>query len=179
MCRLNKVDPNDIAKWFCLQGVIEKPNSREGKKKIQKLLFFAQLIYMVKNNGNTMFNEEFKAFKDGVILESVMYNYWNRFSDMFSNINANDLNINPDIINILNLTVDIFGDSSAQELSELSKEFNAWNYYFDKSKRFGFYIKNVSLIPYDELKKELYRIDKVLKAYELTKQYSDSYVEDY
>ena len=177
---MNKVNPNDIAKWFCTQGVIERPDSKEGNMKIQKLLFFAQLIYMAQNNGNTMFDEEFKAFKDGVVLESVMNNYREQYMNMFSKIDVNDLEINPEIINVLNVTIDIFGDSSAQELSELSHEFNTWKNFFNKSKRFGFYNKNLSIIPYSELKKELYRIDKVLKGYELTKQYSDSYDdEDY
>lgn len=37
---MNKVNPNDIAKWFCGQGIIENPNSIEGNMKVQKLLFF-------------------------------------------------------------------------------------------------------------------------------------------
>lgn len=45
---MNLVNPNDVAKWFSSQKIIEKPNTREGNMKIQKLLFFAQLIYMEK-----------------------------------------------------------------------------------------------------------------------------------
>ena len=41
---MNRVNPDDVAKWFCNQGIIEKPNSKEGNMKVQKLLFFAQLI---------------------------------------------------------------------------------------------------------------------------------------
>ena len=175
---MNTADPNDIARWFCTQKIIENPNTREGNMKIQKLLFFAQLIYMAKNNGKTMFNEEFMAFKDGVVLETVMSNYRKQYNEMFKDIKANELNFDNDILETLNTTVEIFGNASAQELSELSHEFDTWNYFFEKSKRFGFYSKRASLIPYDELKKELYRIEKVLRGFELSKQYNTS-EEDY
>lgn len=176
---MNLVNPNDVAKWFCSQKIIEKPNTREGNIKIQKLLFFAQLIYMEKNNGKTMFNEEFMAFKDGVVLKTVMNNYRKQYNEMFKDIKVNELNFDKDILETLNTTVEIFGNASAQELSELSHEFDAWNYFFEKSKRFGFYLTKSSLIPYDELKKELYRIEKVLKGFELSKQYNTSEEEDY
>lgn len=177
---MNKVNPNDIAKWFYNQGIIENPNSKEGNMKIQKLLFFAQLIYMAKNNGETMFDEEFKAFKDGVVLESVMNNYRTQYNKMFKNIKSNKLNIDSEIIDILNDTSAIFGNSSAQELSELSHEFDAWSIFFERSKnKFGKYYKNLSIIPYDELKKELYKIEEVLEAYQQTLEFPDDGVEDY
>lgn len=176
---MNKVNPNDVAKWFCAQGIIENPDSREGNMKIQKLLFFAQLIYMAKNNGETMFDEEFKAFKDGVVLESVMNNYREQYNQMFNNIHINNLNIDSKILEILEDTKEIFGDASAQDLSELSHEFDAWNKFFEKSKKFGIYVKRLSIIPYEELKKELYKIEKVLKAHEQVKMFPDDGVEDY
>lgn len=175
---MNFVDPNDVAKWFCNQRIIEKPNSREGNMKVQKLLFFAQLIYMAKNEGKVMFDEEFMAFKDGVVLETVLNNYRNQYDEMFKNIKKDEFDFNSDILETLNTTVEIFGNASAQELSELSHEFDAWKSYFGKSKRLGFYIKKNSLIPYEELKKELYRIEKVLRGFELSKQY-DTLEEDY
>ena len=176
---MNKVNPNDIAKWFWNKGIIENPNSKEGNMKIQKLLFFAQLIYMAENNGNTMFDEEFKAFKDGVVLENVMNNYWKKYTKMFNNSSFENLILDSKIEETLEKTLNIFGDASAQELSELSHEFDAWKQFFSKSKIFGKYDKKLSVIPYSELKKELYRIDKVLKAYELSKMYDNSEIEDY
>ena len=60
---MNKVNPNDVAKWFCNQNIIEDLNSEEGNTKLQKLLFFSQLIYMAKHNGEIMFDEKFNAYK--------------------------------------------------------------------------------------------------------------------
>lgn len=176
---MNTVDPNSVAKWFCNQKIIEKPNTREGNMKIQKLLFFAQLIYMAKNNGKTMFNEEFKAFKDGVVLETVMNNYRKQYDEMFKDIKINEIEFDKDVLETLKITAEIFGNASAQELSELSHEFDAWNYFFEKSKKFGFYSKKTSAIPYNELEKELYRIEKVLTGFELSKQYNNLSEEDY
>ena len=125
---MNRVNPDDVAKWFCNQGIIEKPNSKEGNMKVQKLLFFAQLIYMAKNNGETMFNNEFSAFENGVVLEKVMKEYHNDYKKYFDS----NKEIPNDIINVLTLTTEIFGDSSAQELSELSHQFDAWKNYFKR-----------------------------------------------
>lgn len=173
---MNKVNPNDIVKWFCNQNIIENPNSKEGNMKVQKLLFFAQLIYMAKNDGKTMFDDEFCAFEQGVVLEKVRKQYKKDYKQYFNSI----VDLPNDITDVLNITAKIFGDSSAQELSELSHEFDAWKFYFDRSKnRFGIYNKKLSIIPYKELKKELYKIQEVLDAYEQTKEFPDDGVEDY
>ena len=150
---MNKVNPNDVAKWFCNQNIIEDLNSEEGNTKLQKLLFFSQLIYMAKRNGEIMFDEKFNAYK---------------------------LITNDEIIETLKITGDIFGDASAQELSELSQEFDIWNKYLRKStSALGKYIKVLSIIPYDEIKKELYKIKKVLYAYEEISKFNYDGVEDY
>lgn len=150
---MNKVNPNDVAKWFCNQNIIEDLNSEEGNTKLQKLLFFSQLIYMAKHNGEIMFDEKFNAYK---------------------------LITNDEIIETLKITGDIFGDASAQELSELSQKFDIWNKYLRKStSALGKYIKVLSIIPYDEIKKELYKIKKVLYAYEEISKFNYDGVEDY
>lgn len=176
---MNKVNPNTIAKWFCGQGIVENADSIDGNIKVQKLLFFSQLIYMAKHNGNTMFDENFNAFEKGVVLESVRKNYKKNYEKEFKNIQTEKLNIEAEILEVLNITKEIFGDASAQELSELSHEFDVWNKFYKKSKKFGKHITSLSVIPYEELKKELYRIEKVLKGYELSNKYDSSEDEDY
>lgn len=175
---MNKVDPNDVAKWFCSRNVIENPNSEEGNMKLQKLLFFAQLIYMAKHNGETMFDEEFNAFKNGMVLEKIRKEYKNNYKQFI--VNSSDAIVPEEIVDSLKLTENIFGDVSAQELSELSHEFEVWNKYFKKSKnKFGIYVKKLSLIPYEELEKELDKIEEVLEAYKQTLEFPDDGVEDY
>ena len=176
---MNKVNPNDVAKWFCSKNIIEDLNSEDGNIKLQKLLFFAQLIYMAKHNGETMFDEKFNAFKNGMVLERIRKQYKNNYKQFV--VNTNDLIFDDEIVEVLKLTEDIFGHVSAQELSELSHEFDAWNKYFKKSTTaLGKYITSLSVVPYEELRKELYKIKKVLDAYKQTSEfdYTDG-TEDY
>lgn len=56
---MNRVKPIDVAKWFMNQNIEGIDNSKDGNMKLQQLIFFSQMIYMCKNNGDTMFNEEF------------------------------------------------------------------------------------------------------------------------
>lgn len=177
---MNKVDPNDIVKWFCSQGIIEHPNSKEGNMKVQKLLFFAQLIYMAKHNGETMFNKEFSAFEYGVVLEPVRKQYSINYRFYFG---SKKFKLSNEIIETLELTKKIFGDSSAQELSDLSHEFDTWRKHYEESinpNSSTGYDFNVAKIPYEELKNELYKINNVLDAYEEVSmfEYSDE-DEDY
>ena len=80
------------------------------------------------------------------------------------------------------MTKEIFGNCSAEELSELSHEFDAWNKYYnnsiEKKLKILWHNKEKSKVPYSELQKELYRIQKVLDAYEMTSHSSDD-GEDY
>ena len=52
---MNLVNPNDVAKWFCSKKIIEKPNTREGNMKIQKLFVFCSAnIYGKKQWQNNV-----------------------------------------------------------------------------------------------------------------------------
>lgn len=155
----------DIAKWFINQKLDESPNSMSGNMKLQKLLFFSQLIYMCENNGKTMYDDEFNAFEHGMVLETVRQEYKNNYAALLKESNK-EINFPSDIIKALTITKDIFGGCSADELSELSHQFQSWNKYLKKSiNNNGTYDKQKSKVPYSELKKELYRMKKVLDAY--------------
>ena len=81
---MNKIEPRTIAKWFINQNLDNPSNSRDGNMKLQKLLFFSQLIYMCKNKGKTMYNDEFNAFEHGMVLESVRLEYQNSFNTLYN-----------------------------------------------------------------------------------------------
>ena len=164
---MNNIEPRTIAKWFINQNLDNPSNSRDGNMKLQKLLFFSQLIYMCQNKGKTMYNDEFNAFEHGMVLESVRLEYQNSFNTLY-NESKNDINLPEDILKALVLTKEIFGNCSANELSDMSHQFKAWNKYFTKFK-----------VPYSDLKKELYKMEKVLSAYEATSQLDVEEDEDY
>lgn len=176
---MSKVDCLDVAKWFIKQNSLD--NSLDGNMKLQKLLFFAQLIYMAKNDGKTMFDNKFYAFEHGMVLEDIRLEYKKNYFDLYNQANMENITLPEDVEEAVILTKNIFGDSSAQELSELTHAFDAWNKYFNASKNYNnnWYAKRKSEIPYEELEKEIYRINKVLSAYEITSNMVDDEEEDY
>lgn len=179
---MQKVSPLEIAKWFINQDLNEPKNEKDGNIKLQKLLFFSQLIYMAKNDGKTMFDDEFCAFEHGMVLEDIRKIYHNAYKQITKQAREQTIIFPKEIVETLELTKEIFGDCSAEELSDLSHEFDAWNTYYNNSIEKKFKIvwhnKEKSRVPYSELQKELYRIQKVLNAYEMTSHSLDD-GEDY
>lgn len=165
---MNKIEPRTVAKWFMHEKLDNPSNSRDGNMKLQKLLFFSQLIYMCQNNGNTMYEDEFNAFEYGMVLETVRLEYQNDFNTLHQESKL-DITLPEDVMRALILTKKIFGKCSANELSDMSHQFKSWNKYFSKSlNNTCSYNKSKSKVPYNELKEELYKIQKVLSAYEAT-----------
>ncbi len=175
---MNKVEPLDVAKWFIKE--VSPENSMSGNIKLQKLLFFSQLIYMAKNNNKTMYDDKFCAFEHGMVLEKVRLEYKDNYFNLKESA-FKELYIPEDIEEALILTKEIFGECSSEELSELTHEFDVWNKYLKKSinplKKW--HNKKMSAIPYDELETETYRINKVLDAYETTSRFTEDEEEDY
>ena len=82
---MNKVQPIEIAEWFMKQDISGLDNTQDGNTKMQKLLFFSQLIYMCKNDENTMFDDEFSAFKNGMVLNDIRIKYRNSYNTLKEN----------------------------------------------------------------------------------------------
>src|SRR5699024_2475876 len=117
--------PKEVAKWFMQKGLDNPSNTNKGNMKLQKLLFFSQLIFMCKNNGNTMYDEKFSAFENGMVLEPIRQTYRNNYYELQNEANKK-IQIPPKVEETLIITNDIFGQCSADELSELSHQFEAW-----------------------------------------------------
>ena len=77
---MTKVEPIDVAKWFMRETSAE--DTREGNTKLQKLLFFSQLIYMAKNNNKRMYDDKFCAFENGMVLENVRLQYKRNYKEL-------------------------------------------------------------------------------------------------
>lgn len=174
---MSKIEPIKIAKWFINQDTLEINNSQEGNTKLQKLIFFSQLIYMCENDRERMFDQEFSAFKNGMVLNDVR----KEFKSNYKKLKEESVNIEvpKDIEKALILTRQIFGKYSAEELSKMSHEFEAWEKHYESSKGLFGYNYNKAKIPYEELQEELYKMKKVLKAYESTSNMQDNEEEDY
>ena len=166
---MNIVDPKLVAEWFIQNDLDNPTNTGKGNMKLQKLLFFSQLIYMCQNNGETMYNEPFSAFDNGMVLEPIRQEYLKNY-DNLKKAAIKEIKLPEKVEVTLKITRDIFGDCSADELSELSHQFDSWSKYLNLSiEDNNYHNKTRAVVPYEELKKELYKIDKVLKAYEKRK----------
>lgn len=162
---MNIVEPKEVAKWFIKRGLDNPSNTGKGNMKLQKLLFFSQLIFMCKNNGDTMYDEKFSAFENGMVLEPVRQEYRNNYFVLEKEA-TQEIILPPDVEEILQITTDIFGHCSADELSILSHQFEAWSKYLSESiGEDNYHNKEKAIVPYEELEKELYRMNKVLQAY--------------
>ena len=160
------VEPKKIAEWLFQRNLDNPTNTGKGNMKLQKLLFFSQLIYMCKNNGETMYNEMFSAFDNGKVLEPIRQEYLKNYKQLKKD--SDNIIVLPEKVEeALKITEEIFGGCTADELSELSHQFDAWFKYLNLSiEDNNYHNKNKAIVPYEELEKELYRMNKVLKAYE-------------
>lgn len=61
---MEKTNVLDYTKWFLENNLDTPRNTFKGNMKLQKLLFFAQLISLTKNN-KLLFDEQFCAFENG------------------------------------------------------------------------------------------------------------------
>lgn len=160
---MSKVSSLDVANWFMNNKLDNPRNTLKGNIKLQKLLFFAQMISLAKYN-ELLFNEEFSAFDNGMVIEDLRLHYKNNPQSL--------LEIKPSFnekqIDVLSLTSAIYGDAEANELSELSHQFLCWRKYLANSiDQDGYKDKAKSKVPYEELKKEIELIKDVLLAHEM------------
>lgn len=168
----------DYANWFLENNLDTPRNTFKGNMKLQKLLFFAQLISLAKNN-KLLFNEEFCAFENSMVMESVRLEYKNNLANL---LKYKRKKINEEDLEVLELTKDIYGGESADTLSNMSHQFEYWKKYLSLSNEENDYKnKKKSVVPNEELKLELDNIRDVLDAYKMmnSKEYKEMEDLDY
>ena len=154
----------DYTKWFLDENLDNPRNTFKGNMKLQKLLFFAQLISLAKNN-KLLFDDEFSAFENGMVMEDVRLKYKNNLDELLK-YKGNKLS--KDDLEVLNLTKDIYGSEDADTLSNMSHQFEYWKKYLTLSDDGNNYKnKRKAKVPNKELKRELDNIRDVLDAYEI------------
>lgn len=161
---MSKTTVFDYTKWF-LDNHLDTPrNTFKGNMKLQKLLFFAQLISLAKNN-KLLFEEQFYAFENGMVMENIRLKYKNDLNELL-NYKRNEFT--KEELEILELTKNIYGKESAETLSKMTHQFEYWKKYLQRSNNiFDFKDKSKSIVPNEELKNELDNIRDVLDAYNI------------
>ena len=98
-------------------------------------------------------------------MENVRLKYKNNLGELL-NYKRNELN--DEELEILELTKNIYGSENADTLSNMTHQFEYWKKYLQISNNeFDFKDKNKSIVPNEELEKELDNIRDVLDAYNI------------
>ncbi|MCL2142044.1 MAG: Panacea domain-containing protein [Methanimicrococcus sp.] len=153
-----------ISQWFIQNNLDSPANTNEGNTKLQKLLFFAWLIHYHEHE-TPLFDDDFYAFPNGPVVETVRQEYKFRYQSLKEQTLPEYTN---DELATFTLVKDIFGDSDAEELIEISHNSPAWSKYNTESiqERLGCNDSQRPKIPRSapktDLKKELKMIRNVL-----------------
>ncbi|WP_246110798.1 Panacea domain-containing protein [Thermosediminibacter litoriperuensis] len=155
------------AKWFIKAGYDTPQNTFEGNMKLQKLLYFAQLIHLAKYD-KVLFDDPIYAFEHGSVIEDIRLEYKNNFLGLVTDANLTSFNFTEEEMDTLNLTIAIYGDASAEELSELNHFHRSWEKAYKNSKMGNYHFKELAEISIDDIKKyDLEGVKKVIKAFEM------------
>lgn len=104
--------------------------------------------------------------KMGMVMENVRLKYKNNLINELLNYKRKELSTEE--LEVLELTKDIYGSENADTLSNMSHQFEYWKKYLQISNnKFDFKDKNKSVVPNEELEKELDNIRDVLDAYNI------------
>lgn len=139
----------------------------DGNMKLNKLLFFAQLISLSKNQ-KLLFPEEIYAFRNGPVVETVRSDYRNNdINKTVKDAQKVDLSDQKEELEVLKLAVDIFGHLSAQELSELTHTLPEWKSCYENGKcSNGFNDKDASIMNEETLRKAADIMSEVIEIHE-------------
>lgn len=167
----------DYAKWFLINNINGNKESKfKDQMKLHKLLFFAQLISLSKYN-QFLFKDEFSAYENGMVLVSIREKYISNLSYIYE---RKEVEFSKEELDVLNLTNEIFGNETAETLSEMSHQFDYWIEYFKNSqKNNGYYDQSKSIVPNEDLRRDLELIDDVLFAHEYKKTDEYKKMEEY
>lgn len=160
----------DVAKWFIKNGYDSPRDTYEGNMKLQKLLYFAQLIHVAKYN-ELLFSDEMRAYENGTVINNVRLLYKSTPTilireSQYSPDTFGDFRVNE----TLRQTAEIFGDMSAEELSELNHELNSWKipFYASKTNNPNVYDSSKNVIkPLDGIfMEDVKKVKQMLDAFE-------------
>ncbi|WP_245985063.1 Panacea domain-containing protein [Biomaibacter acetigenes] len=165
----------EYAKWFIKAGYDTPRNTLEGNMKLQKLLYFAQLIHLAKYD-KVLFDDPIYAFEHGSVVEDVRLEYKNNCLDLVTDADLITYDFTEEEMDTLNLTIAIYGDASAEELSEINHFHRSWEKAFKKSNFGSFRFKELAKISIDDIKKyDLDRIKQVIEAFETADNNDECY----
>lgn len=158
-------DVYDFAKFFIKNDADSMPNTYDGNMKLQKLLVFADLANIAEY-GEPLFKDQVLAFKNGCVVEKVRLRYKNDYFTLKHDSEVYQPDFTEREYEILNLTMKIFGDASAAELSEINHTFDFWKLAFDNgTSSTGYHDKEQSVVDMMSQVEDVDRMREIISAY--------------
>ncbi len=158
-------DVYDYAKFFVKNGADSIPDTYDGNMKLQKLLVLADLAHIAEY-GEPLFEEEVLAFQNGCVVEKVRLRYKNDYRGLKQDSDRFESDFTQEEYEILNMVMDIFGNASARELSEINHTFTFWKEAYRKgTDANGFHDKRKSVVDIEGQAGDIEKMREILNAY--------------
>lgn len=156
----------EIAQWFIKNQYDSPRDTYDGNMKLQKMLYFSQLVHLAKY-GESLFDEEILAFKNGSVVEEVRQPYRNRNADFIISALQSRNKIDEKVLDTLTTVKVVFGDLNARELSDLNHLHKSWKEAYENSQFGPFHEKSLSVISIQQMiSNELENMKEIIQAYE-------------
>lgn len=161
-------DVYDFAKYFIKNGADSRPNTYDGNMKLQKLLVLADLANIAEY-GEPLFDDQVLAFKNGCVVEKVRLRYKNDYVALRRDSELYQPDFSESEYEILKLVMEIFGNASAKELSDINHTFNFWKLAFDRGTSFnGYHNKEMSVVDMMSQQADVEKMREIISAYRET-----------
>lgn len=139
----------NVVKWFVDNGM-PLNKSFDGNLIVNKMLVFAQLISIAKDNKR-LFEEEMYAFKHGIVIEDIRQEYKYKFNEFVKSVEHQEYCFDKEQLKTLELTKSIFGNLDSKTLSELTHQFKFWKEKYEYSYKGRYHHKELSIIDIEDL----------------------------
>ena len=161
-------DVYDYAMYFLKHGHGTDRNTFDGNMKLQKLLVFANMVSLAERD-TPLFNDEILAFEQGCVIEKVRLRHQNDFNGFMADSRGFCPEFSQEEYDILNLTISLFANLSARELSDLNHAFAFWKEaYANSQNQDGFKDKRKAVVSLDAMRSEIGRFKAAILAYRET-----------
>ena len=97
--------------------------------KLQKILYFAQAISLVRNN-KPLFKEDLEAWNYGPVVESVYRKYKSSEDSIISHDSNKNIEISQEDLDVLKDTLETFKNYTGEELIEMTHKHKPFMTYF-------------------------------------------------
>ncbi len=136
--------------------------------KLQKLLVLADLVNIAEY-GEPLFDDQVLAFKNGCVVEKVRLRYKNDYAAFRRDSELYQPDFSEREYEVLKLVMEIFGDASPKELSDINHTFKFWKLAFENgTSSTGYHNKDMSVVDMMSQQSDVGKMREIISAYRET-----------